>query len=472
MKEYLKYTGQVDAEGYKQSANSETDGRYHSNWLNMMYPRLFLARNLLRDDGVIFISIDDHEVHHLRALMNEIFGEENFLANIVWQKKYAATNDSKGFSNLHDHIVVYQKSNLFNRFLLPRTEESNKPYKNDDQDGKGLWRSGDLLVRSYSESAVYPIINPNTEEQFFPPKGSCWRASKETMKQWLKENRIYFGKDGKGAPQLKRYLNEVQQGIVPGTWWTFDEVGHNDAANKELQAIFNTKTPFDTPKPYSLIKRMLIISSSKDDIILDFFAGSGTTAHAVMDLNKEDGGNRKYILVQLPEKTDNPEFPTIADITRERVRRVIKKYQADDHHGSLGFKAYQLAESNFTVWQGSEGDMGENLKLFIDHVNPDRSCEDILYELLLKAGYSLTEKIETLVIDDKSVYSIANGALLICLEKDLTLPLMEALIANSPTMIICLDEGFQNNDQLKVNVMQTIKTHNQQYEGNILFRVV
>jgi adenine-specific DNA-methyltransferase len=356
--------------------------------------------------------------------------------------------------------------------LLPRTEESNKPYKNDDQDGKGLWRSGDLLVRSYSESAVYPIINPNTGESFLPAKGSCWRASKETMQQWLKENRIYFGKDGKGAPQLKRYLNEVQQGIVPGTWWTFDEVGHNDAANKELQAIFNTKTPFDTPKPSSLIKRMLIISSSKDDIILDFFAGSGTTGHAVMDLNKEDGGNRKYILVQLPEKTDNPEFPTIADITRERVRRVIKKYQADDHNESLGFKAYQLAKSNFTVWQGSESDMGENLALFIDHVNPDRSREDILYELLLKAGYRLTEKIETFVIDDKTVYSIANGALLICLEKNLTLPLMETLIAKSPTMIICLDEGFQNNDQLKVNVMQTIKTHNQQHEGNILFRVV
>lgn len=231
---YLEYTSQKDEEGRKFGTNAETSGRYHTNWLNMMYPRLKLARNLLRDDGVIFISIDDNEQANLKKLCDEVFGEENFLANIVWQKKYAATNDSKGFSNLHDHIIVYQKSTRFERKLLPRTDDMNKPYKFDDNDGKGLWRSDNILVKSFSKTAVYPIKNPNSGVDFFPPEGSSWRASEETMQRWLTENRIYFGKDGLGAPQLKRYLNEVQDGRVPTTWWTFEEVGHNDAANKEL----------------------------------------------------------------------------------------------------------------------------------------------------------------------------------------------------------------------------------------------
>ena len=302
----------------------------------MMMPRLYLAKNLLREDGVIFISIDDNEVHNLRLLMNEIFGEENFLASIVWQKKYAATNDSKGFSTTHDYIIAFQKTEFFSRNLLPRTEEQNQPYKNDDNDGKGLWRSDNLLVKSFSESGVYPIKNPNTGKEYYPPKGSCWRASKNTMEEWLNENRIFFGKDGKGAPQLKRYLNEVQQGRVPITWWAFDEVGHNDEANKEVSALFDSKTPFDTPKPVRLIKRLLQIGSDKDSIILDFFAGSATTAHAVMQLNKEDGGNRQFICVQMPELCDeNSEaykagYKTIAEISKERIRRAGKKVISDE----------------------------------------------------------------------------------------------------------------------------------------------
>ena len=331
-------------------SNPETMGRYHTNWLNMMYPRLRLAANLLRDDGVIFISIDDNEVTNLRRLCDEVFGEENFVAQIVWQKKYAATNDSKSFSTTHDYVVVYQKSDSFNRNLLPRTEEQNKPYKNNDNDGRGLWRSDNLLVKSFSESGVYPIINPNTGEEFYPPKGSCWRASQETMKQWLGENRIYFGKDGKGAPQLKRYLNEVQQGRVPVTWWPFEEVGHNDAANKEIQLLFGGKAPFDTPKPTKLIEQMLKIGSDKGAIILDFFSGSATTAHAVMQLNAEDGGNRQFIMVQLPELTDEKSeafkagYKNICEIGKERIRRAgakikeeyLKNHLALTGHSSTG----------------------------------------------------------------------------------------------------------------------------------------
>jgi len=288
----------------------------HDKWLCMMMPRLKMLRELLSEDGVIFISIDDNEQHNLRVLMDEIFGDENFLANIMWQKKYAASNDATGIAAMHDFIVVYEKSNLFNRNLFPRTEKQDKHYKFDDNDGKGLWRSDNLLVKTFSENSVFSIINPNTKEVFYPPKGSSWRGSKDTIEMWLNEERIFFGKDGKGAPQLKRYLNEVQNGVVPTTWWTFEEAGHNDAANKELTDVLGDKKLFDTPKPSSLIKLILQLSTNENSIILDSFSGSGTTAHAVLELNKEDGGNRKFILVEQEDYANT--------ITAERVRRVIK----------------------------------------------------------------------------------------------------------------------------------------------------
>jgi len=317
----------------------------HAAWLTFIYPRLCLAQTLLRDDGVIFISIDDNEQANLKLICDEIFGEANFLADIIWQKKYAATNDSKGFSTLHDYILVYAKSSLFSRKLLPRTEAQNKPYKYDDENGRGLWRSDNLLVKTYSSSAVFPVRNPNTGQSFLPPEGSSWRCSKDTFAQWVKEGRIYFGKDGKGAPQLKRYLNEVQQGRVPTTWWTFDEVGHNDAANKELQNLFGSKALFDTPKPTTLIEQMLRIASEEDaeDIILDFFAGSGTTAQAVMELNKQDGGNRRWILCQLDEETKSDSearkagYQTIDAIARARIERAAEKI--GDRSGYKSFYA-------------------------------------------------------------------------------------------------------------------------------------
>jgi len=310
----------------------------HDKWLCMMVPRLKLLRELLADDGVIFISIDDNEQHILRMTLDEIFGEDNFVANIMWQKKYAASNDTTGVAAMHDFILCYQKTSLFHRNLLPRTEKQDKLYKYDDGDGKGLWRSDNLLVKTFSEGSVFPIKNPNTEDEFTPPKGSSWRGSRETIKTWLLEGRIFFGKDGKGAPQLKRYLTEVQQGIVPTTWWTYDEVGHNDAANKELTEILGEKKLFETPKPSSLIKQVLLLSTQKDSIILDSFAGSGTAMHAVMDLNKEDGGNRKCILIQMAEATEaEPKKNICKDITRERVKRAIDKYGYDS-----GFQYFKV----------------------------------------------------------------------------------------------------------------------------------
>ena len=317
--EHWVYNDNVNSPMIKEWLGKEVDVEdltRHDKWLCMMMPRLKLLHELLAEDGVIFISCDDNEQHRLRALLDEIFGEENFVANIMWQKKYAVSNDSTGFGVMHDFIICYQKTENFERNLLPRTEKQNTQYKYDDNDGKGLWRSDNLLVKTYSESSIFPIKNPKTGEEFFPPEGSSWRGNKATITTWLEEKRIFFGRNGKGAPQLKRYLNEVQQGIVPPTWWTFEEAGHNDAANKELTDILGQKKLFDTPKPSSLIERIINLSTNKNSIILDSFAGSGTTAHAVLNLNKEDGGNRKFILVEMEDYANS--------ITAERVRRVIK----------------------------------------------------------------------------------------------------------------------------------------------------
>ena len=419
-KEYWE-DAEITENGYKIDSNTETDGRFHSNWLNMMYSRLLIARQLLKEDGVIFISIDDNEVHHLRKLCDDVFGEDNFLANVVWQKKYAATNDAKGFSAMHDHIIVYQKSESFERRLLPRTEEQNKPYKNDDGDGKGLWRSDNLLVKSFSESGVFPIKNPNTGKEYMPPQGNCWRGSVTTIDNWLKEKRIFFGKDGKGAPQLKRYLKEVQQGRVPTTWWTFQEVGHNDAANKEMQSLFNSKSPFDTPKPSKLIKQILEIAINDNDISLDFFAGSGTLGQAITELNQKDGGNRKHILVQLPEQTDEKSeaykagYKKISDITIERNKRVVekiikkkkeatpdlfsKKETEQEQLKGLGFKVFKLQKSNFPRVEFApdpEKTPAENIELLKKYIKDKETQlvnafnrDELVTEILIKNGFKL-----------------------------------------------------------------------------------
>jgi adenine-specific DNA-methyltransferase len=478
--EFLLRSNQKDEEGNRLIANTESNGRFHSDWLSMIYPRLKLARNLLRDDGVIFISIDDGEVHNLRKVCDEILGEQNFLANIVWQKKYAATNDAKGFSNLHDHIIVYQKSILFDRLLLPRTDEQNKPYKNDEVDGRGLWRSDNLLVKSFSQSAVYPIINPNTGEEFLPPQGSCWRASRGTMDVWLKENRIFFGKDGTGAPQLKRYLNEVQQGRVPNTWWTFQEVGHNDAANKELKALFNSKAPFDTPKPVSLIKQMLMVSVKKtDDIILDFFAGSSTTAHAVMQLNAEDGGNRKFIMVQLPELCNEQSeafkagYKTIAEISKERIRRAGKKIkdereQTASGQGVLqyaptsidtGFRVLKIDSSNMAeVYYTPDAVKQEELFNAVDNIKPDRTPEDLLFQILLDLSVDLSLPIRKELIQGKTVFFVNQPPydLIACFDTGVSEELVKELAQHKPLRVVFRDTGF-TTDTVKINVDQIFR---------------
>ncbi|MDI9335405.1 MAG: site-specific DNA-methyltransferase [Gammaproteobacteria bacterium] len=471
MQSYQLRSHQKDEQGKRLQVNTESNGRFHSDWLSMMYSRLKLARNLLREDGVIFISIDDHEQANLKRLCDEVFGEENFLANIVWQKKYAATNDAKGFSNLHDHILVFQKSNSFERRLLPRTEEQNKPYKNDNGDGKGLWRSDNLLVKSFSQSGVYPIINPNTRVGYLPPEGSSWRASKETMQKWLEENRIYFGKDGTGAPQLKRYLNEVQDGRVPTTWWTFEDAGHNDAANKELSNLFKSKTPFDTPKPSSLIRQMLRISTKTNDTILDFFSGSATTAHAVMQLNAEDGGNRKFIMVQIPEPCDEKSeafkagFKTIAQIGQERIRRAGQKIKTEYANKEsiakldIGFRVLKIDTSNMAdIYYRPDQTQQPDLINLVNNIKPDRTAEDLLFQVLLDWGVDLALPIAQETIQGKEVFLVDGNALAACFDAQggVDGPFVKELAKRQPLRAVFRDAGFKN-DATKINVEQIFK---------------
>ncbi|MGV1621568.1 site-specific DNA-methyltransferase, partial [Klebsiella quasipneumoniae] len=335
---YLELTGQVES-GQKISSNTESSGRFHTDWLNMMYPRLKLARNLLREDGVLFLTLDDTEVSNMRCICDEIFGEENFLANIVWQKKYAVANDDPGIGVMHDHILVYRKSSAFIRGLLPRTQEQNNRYSNPDNDPRGDWASDNYVSNKSKDERPtlwYSIRHPKTGEDVWPEEHAVWRYSQEKHLQIESEKRLYWGPDQSyRKPRLKRYLKEIQQGIVPPTWWTFGDCGHNDEAQKETSALLGRKV-FSTPKPIRLIQRMLTIAAPEGSIVLDFFAGSGSTAHAVLSKNAEDQGERRYIVVQLPEplSTENSDQKsaalfcdqinkprTIAELTKERLRR-------------------------------------------------------------------------------------------------------------------------------------------------------
>jgi len=470
---YLEYTGQVDAEGRKFGTNSEADGRFHSKWLNMMYPRLYLGRNLLSEDGAIFVSCDDHEVQNLRAVMNEVFGEENFVACVVWEKADSPRNSARQFSEDHDYILTYSRSPIWTPDRLPRTDEANSIYSNPDNDSRGEWLPGDPYANHYYSKGQFTITGP-TGRKFSPPPGRYWRISEEKFRELDSQGRIWWGPTRDARPSIKRYLSEVSD-LVPRTLWKKEDVGSNRTSKNEMRDLFPGVESFDTPKPTRLIERMLRLATgnSENDIVLDFFAGSGTTAQAVLALNKEDGGNRKFVLVQLPEPLPKPEkaLKTIADICKERVRRVIQKLEAEDA-GKLdlkggaspdcGFRVFKLAESNLKPWDAEASKdasgLAEQLELHIDHIQDDRSAEDILYELLLKSGFPLTTPVEKKTLAGKTVYSVAGGALVICLERALSLELIRAIADERPERVVCLDEGFAENDQLKANAVQTFRT--------------
>ena len=430
IKNYLELTGQVDG-GRKISSNTETSGRFHTDWLNMMYPRLKLARNLMCEEGVIFISIDDGEVANLRQSLDEIFGPENFVANVIWQKKYAVSSDAKGIPPLHDHILVYQKSEAFKPNMLPRTDKQDAIYKNPDNDPRGLWRPDNLTRNEYRERDCYPITSPKTGNVYIPPKGASWRHPREQVERMIAENRIWFGLDGNSRPAPKRFLSEVRQGVVASAWWPFTEVGHNDESKKELQKLFDGESPFDTPKPTRLIARMLQLSTTTnaDDIVLDFFAGSGPTGHGVYSANAEDSGNRKFILVQLPEPTGREDYSTISDITKERLRRAGKKIKDENplFAGDLGFRVFKLDSSNICTWDPDRDNLEQTLLDNIEHIKQGRAESDILYELLLKLGLDLCVPIESRTFAGKNVQSIGAGVLFTCLAVSISRDEVETL---------------------------------------------
>lgn len=383
---YLELTGQTDDEGRRLSTNTESDGRYHSNWLNMMYPRLMLARNLLKEDGVIFISIDDNEQANLKRLCDEIFGEENFVANVIWERAFSPKNDAKYYSENHDYVLVFGRNiETFIPGRLDRTEDADKRYKNYDNDPRGVWMSSDLTVKTYSEKYDYPIATPSGRI-IEPTQGRSWSISEEKIEELIHDNRIWFGKDGDNVPRLKRFLSEVQDGIVPTTLWKYKEVGHNQEGRQELKKLFDDQGFFDGPKPVRLIRRVLKVANvGNDDTVLDFFAGSGTTAHAVMQLNAEDGGKRKCISVQLPEPTDEKSqafqagYSTIAEISKERIRRAGQQI-LDDLEGEIRKKKEKLEKTIGGELVLQESDKGVRY-VFPKGVLTDESVESALADL-------------------------------------------------------------------------------------------
>jgi adenine-specific DNA-methyltransferase len=496
--EYEKRVGDKDEEGYMLKdgmfkKNSKENGQYHSNWLNMMYPRMFLAKNLLKSDGVIFVSIDDNEVHNLRLLMNEVFGEENFVASIIWEKKFAPSNDAKWFSDNHDYVIAFSKSkDDWRPNLLARGEEALKRYKNPDNDARGVWVSGDMTVKTYNANYDYEITTPSGR-LVEPPEGICWRFSKDKVKELINDNRVWFGSKGENVPRLKRFLTDVKNGITPMTIWKHKDVGHNQEAFQEVRKLFEGQQFFSTPKPVRLLKQVIAIGANKNDITLDFFLGSGTTAHAVMDLNREDGGNRKYICVQLPELTEEKSeaykagYKTIAEISKERIRRAGKKIAEEIaeqikakekeiaelsgqlglegkedkiadleseieqlKHQDLGFKVLKLSDSNFKQWQQIPGNnveaLEKQMKFFVDPVAANATTENMVYELLLKSGKDLNSELEY----KENCYIVNCDDLIIMLEKA-TEKIVDFVIQQKPKKVVALDRLFKGNDQLKTN---------------------
>lgn len=493
--EYIVNSGQVDSEGNRLEINSSSEGRYHTNWLNMMYPRLKLAKDLLSDDGVIFISIDENEVRNLMEICNEIFGENNLVADIPWQSRASIQNDTD-FSINHEYIIVYAK---IRRTVNRRLKENNykewikrdsfvcKPlpldksnFDNPDNDPRGLWKADPFDAPNIRPNLTYEIINPNTGAKHLPPRGRCWRTDAFKFANALKDNRIVFGSNGNGRPQLKVFYDEKKLfGSIDNSWFSADRVGTTTNGTKELIKIFDGIKAFDTPKPVSILSKLLYLANlDTNSLILDFFSGSATTAHAVMQLNSEDGGKRKFIMVQLQEEcAENSEaykagYKNICEIGKERIRRAGQKIKEENplttQDLDIGFRVLKCDSSNMEdVYFTPKEYMDKQQSLFVDNIKKDRNDEDLLFDAMLKLDTPLSSKIEKITIAGKTVYNVAQGHLMACFDKNVTDEVITAIAKEMPSYFVMRDSS-QADDSVAINFEQIFNTYSPQTVRRVL----
>jgi adenine-specific DNA-methyltransferase len=481
-----------DEEGnltFDPKANGESNGRFHTDWLNMIYPRLKVARDLLAEDGVIFISIDDNEDENLRKVCDEIFGEQNFVAQLVWERAYSPKNDAKFISNSHDYILMYARNiNSFQIGRLPRTEEANARYSNPDNDPRGVWKPSDISVKTYNPESDYPITTPSGRV-VEPPAGRCWSLSKKAFFERLQDNRIWFGPNGDSVPSMKRFLTELKfEGMAPTSILFYKEVGHSQEGAKELVSLMGDKGVFDGPKPIRLLYRLLTLANlDKDSIILDFFSGSASTAHALMKLNAEDGGNRKFIMIQLPETTDDKArkagYQTICEIGKERIRRAGKQILDSMQTSAggdlfsqtekapkldIGFRVLKLAESNMEdVYYTPDQFEMKDLFRQADNVKPDRTGMDLLFQVMLQCGCLLSEKITVSRIGGKEVFNVADGYLIACFDKDVSEDVIAEIAKQQPVYFVMRDASAASD-----NVMDNFDQLFRHYSPDTLRRIL
>lgn len=462
--EYLANSGQFDSEGNRLVTNTESNGRYHTDWLNMIYPRLKIAKDLLSEDGVIFISIDDHEQENIKKLCDEIFGGSNFIAQVIWERAYAPVNLKKHFSESHDYIICYAK-NIETAICngLPKTSEALDRYKNPDNDPRGVWKAADATVGPAIPDKVYPFTLPSGRV-VEPSSGRCWLYSKEKFQELIKDNRVWFGPDGNSAPSIKKFASEVKSTMTPMTIWKYTEVGHSQDAAKKLMQLFDGKSYFDYPKSVDLLKRCLQLYSKDECIVLDFFSGSATTAHAVMQLNAEDGGNRKFIMVQLPEETTEKSeaykagYKTICGIGQERIRRAGAKIKEESPMTTAnldtGFRVLKLDSTNMKDVYYNPADY--ELTLFdnlADNIKEDRTPEDLLFQVMLDLGVLLSSKIEESNIGGKKVFNVADGFLYACFDENVNEEVITEIAKKNPYYFVMRDSSMAN-DSVATNFEQ------------------
>ena len=468
--EYLANSGQFDEEGNRMVQNTESNGRFHTDWLNMMYPRLKLAKDLLSEDGVIFISLDDGEIDNLKKISDEVLGSQNYVGTVIWERAFAPKNDAKYFSTSHDFVLVYAKNiEDFEIGKLPRTQEANASYKNPDNDPRGPWAADNMTVKTYSAAYDYPITTPNGTV-VNPTNGRCWFTSKERMQKLIEDGRVYFGADGGNTPRLKRYLADVQQGMTPTTIWKCDDVGHNQEGRQELKKLFDDKGYFDSPKPQRLMHRILKVANLLDNsIVLDFFSGSASTAHAVMQLNAEDGGHRKFIMVQLPEKCDEKSeaykagYKNICEIGKERIRRAGAKIKEEAglaaQNLDTGFRVLKCDTSNMKDVYYNPAEYEVNMfSRLEDNIKEDRTPEDLLFQVMLDLGVLLSSKIEETTIAGKKVFNVEDNYLIACFDSDVSEETIKAIAKQKPYYFVMRDSSMAS-DSVATNFDQIFATY-------------